>query len=217
MPEVEKAEEVFSKIPYIYDKMNTLMSMGMDIFWRIKLLSLVRSAEVILDVGTGTGKLESLSSYHANFVGIDVTREMISLNGNRGHLLLASATELPFKRDTFDAVISAFVLRNLPSTEKYFSEAFKVLKSGGIMANLDAFPEERKGISDLFSLYFYRFMPWVMGKTRYSESYRYLARSVREFKTTDTIVTEMEKVGFSDISVKKFVSPSAAIIYGRKI
>ncbi|MEM0074216.1 MAG: class I SAM-dependent methyltransferase [Thermoplasmatales archaeon] len=217
MPDVEKAEEVFSKIPYIYDKMNTLMSMGMDVFWRIKLLSIIRSAGIILDIGTGTGKLESLNSYHANFIGIDVTREMISLNGNKGHLLLASATELPFKKDTFDAVISAFVLRNLPSTEKYFSEAFKVLKPGGIMANLDAFPEERRVISNLFSLYFYRFIPWIMGKTRYSESYQYLARSVREFKTPDIIVAEMERVGFSDISIKKFVSPSAAIIYGKKI
>ncbi|MEM4213480.1 MAG: class I SAM-dependent methyltransferase, partial [Thermoplasmatales archaeon] len=114
-------------------------------------------------------------------------------------------------------VISAFVLRNLPSTEKYFSEAFKVLKPGGIMANLDAFPEERRVISNLFSLYFYRFIPWIMGKTRYSESYQYLARSVREFKTPDIIVAEMERVGFSDISIKKFVSPSAAIIYGKKI
>ncbi|MEM0141161.1 MAG: class I SAM-dependent methyltransferase [Thermoplasmatales archaeon] len=217
MPEVEKATEVFSKIPNIYDKMNTLMSMGMDVFWRVKLLSLIHSAGIVLDVGTGTGKLESLNGHLQKFVGIDVTRGMIVLNRNKGRVLLASATELPFRRETFDAVVSAFVLRNLPSTEKYFSEAFNVLRSGGIMANLDAFPESRRIVKDFFSLYFYRFIPWIMKATKYAESYEYLSKSVRGFKTPELIADEMQRIGFSDVHIEKFISPSAAIVYGKKI
>jgi len=216
MPDEEHARVVFSKIPRIYDRMNTLMSMGMDIFWRLELLSLSPKDGLILDVGTGTGKLESLDSSQRSFVGLDVTREMIELNRNRGMTVLASATSLPFKEGSFSGVISAFVLRNLPSTEKYFSEAFLVLKKGGVMANLDAFPERRPLVSEFFSLYFYRFIPRIMGVTRYAESYEYLAQSVRDFKTPEKVAEEMSRAGFSGVKVRKFISPSAAIVYGRK-
>ncbi|MGC8645349.1 MAG: class I SAM-dependent methyltransferase [Thermoplasmata archaeon] len=216
MPDEEQARDVFRSIPRVYDRMNTLMSMGMDVFWRLKLLSLCPSEGLILDIGTGTGKLESLDGFQRKFIGLDVTREMIELNRNKGHTVLGSATSLPFKGAKFDGVISAFVLRNLPSTERYFSEAFNVLRSGGIIASLDAFPERRRIISEFFSVYFYRFIPWIMKATRYGESYEYLSRSVKDFKTPERIAEEMLQAGFSDVRIKKFFSPSAAIVYGRK-
>ena len=147
MPEVEKVKAVFKEIPSIYDKMNTYMSLGMDIFWRLSLLKMMPEVGRVLDVGTGTGKLESLAGSKGDFVGIDITREMIALNRNKGKLLLASATKMPMKENVFDAIVSSFVLRNLPSTEDYFREGIRTLKEGGIMANLDAFPEKSNHLS----------------------------------------------------------------------
>ena len=216
MPEVEKVKAVFKEIPSIYDKMNTYMSLGMDVFWRLTLLRMIPSGAKILDVGTGTGKLESLAEFKRDFVGLDVTREMMALNRNKGKLLLASATQMPIKDGTFDAIVSSFVLRNLPSTQSYFSEGFRTLKEGGIMANLDAFPERRKIVSSFFSLYFYRILPAVARFVSSSNSYRYLSSTVKNFKTPEVVADEMKTAGFRDVNIRRFASPSAAIVYGRK-
>ena len=216
MPEVEKVKAVFKEIPSIYDRMNTYMSMGMDVFWRLALLRLVSGKGRILDVGTGTGKLESLAGMNREFIGLDVTREMMMLNKNSGKLLLASATDMPIKSDSFDAIVSSFVLRNLPSKEEYFGEALRTLRKGGIMANLDAFPERRKLISEFFSLYFYRLLPKIAGLASSSDSYNYLAMTVKNFKVPEVIADEMRSAGFRDVKIKRFFSPSAAIVYGIK-
>ena len=216
MPEVEKVKAVFKEIPSIYDKMNTYMSLGMDVFWRLTLLRMIPRGAKILDVGTGTGKLESLAEFKRDFVGLDVTREMMALNRNKGKLLLASATQMPIKDRTFDAIVSSFVLRNLPSTQSYFSEGFRTLKEGGIMANLDAFPERRKIVSSFFSLYFYRILPAVARFVSSSDSYRYLSSTVKNFKTPEVVADEMKTAGFRDVNIRRFASPSAAIVYGRK-
>ncbi|MGC8562961.1 MAG: class I SAM-dependent methyltransferase [Thermoplasmata archaeon] len=216
MPEVEKVKAVFEEIPTIYDRMNTYMSLGMDVFWRLTLLKMIPSGSRILDVGTGTGKLESLAEFKRDFIGIDITREMMALNKNKGKLILASATQMPLKNETFDAIVSSFVLRNLPSTQGYFNEGFRTLKDGGIMANLDAFPERRKIISSFFSLYFYRIVPSVARLVSSSESYKYLSMTVKNFKSPEMIAEEMKTAGFKDINIKRFISPSAAIVYGRK-
>ncbi len=216
MPEVERVKAVFKEIPHIYDTMNTLMSLGMDVFWRLDLLSLIPPGGKILDVGTGTGKLESLSQFKLDFVGIDVTREMLSLNKNKGKLMIASATTMPIKEEKFDAVVSSFVLRNLPSTTDYFREGFRILRNGGVMANLDAFPEERKAVSEFFSLYFYNLVPRLAKVFTSSSSYDYLVSSVKNFKRPETIEDEMVEAGFREVGIRRFHSPSAAIVYGRK-
>lgn len=216
MPEVEKVKAVFKEIPSIYDKMNTYMSLGMDVFWRLTLLRMIPLGAKILDVGTGTGKLESLAEFKRDFIGLDVTKEMMALNRNKGKLLLASATQMPIKDGTFDAIVSSFVLRNLPSTQSYFSEGFRTLKEGGIMANLDAFPERRKIVSSFFSLYFYRILPAVARFVSSSDSYRYLSSTVKNFKTPEVVADEMKTAGFRDVNIRRFASPSAAIVYGRK-
>lgn len=216
MPEIEKVRSVFQRLPAIYDRMNTLMSMGLDVFWRIDLLKLMPETGRILDVGTGTGKLEDLSVAHSEFIGLDITKEMMMLNKNAGRLFVGSATCIPFRDNSFDGIISSFVLRNLPLTTEYFSEGFRILREGGIMANLDAFPEERKWVSIFFSVYFYKFIPKLGEVISSTNSYNYLASTVKNFKKPFEIAEEMKEAGFRDVKVKKFFSPSASIVSGRK-
>ena len=217
MPELEKVKGVFRPIFDVYDSMNTLMSLGLDVFWRIKLLKLMPGDGVILDIGTGTGKLFSLYKGKSKIIGLDITKEMLIKNPNKGNLLLGSGTQLPFKENKFDGIMSAFVLRNLPDTSVYFNEAYRVLKNGGIIANLDAFPENRWYFKPWFSLYFYDFMPRIGNFISGTNSYTYLADSVKNFKLPDIIKTEMIKAGFKNINIIEFKSPSAHLIYGFKI
>lgn len=216
MPEIEKVRAVFQHIPTVYDRMNTFMSLGLDIFWRIHLLRLIPSDGRVLDVGTGTGKLENLSNTTREFVGLDITKEMMVPNRNKGRLIVGSAASIPFKDGTFDGIISSFVLRNLPSTEEYFREGIRTLRKGGIMANLDAFPENRKFVSIFFSVYFYRLIPKIGDAVSSSNSYDYLASSVKNFKAPSEIANEMINAGFREVKTRKFISPSAAIVYGKK-
>lgn len=217
MPEVEKVKAVFQRIPDIYDKMNTIMSMGMDVFWRLELVRLMPNSGIIVDVGTGTGKLSNFYRGNARIIGIDVTREMMILNKTKGNLLVASGTDMPFRNSSVDGIMSSFVLRNLPSTEKYFADAYRVLRPGGTIANLDAFPEHRKFISQFFSIYFYNILPRLGNYISKSDSYSYLALSVRNFKEPSQVRDEMERAGFRGVQIKKFKSPSACLIYGKKI
>ncbi len=217
MPEVEKVKNVFQKIPDIYDKMNTVMSMGMDVFWRLELVKLMPSSGLIIDVGTGTGKLRDFYSGNARIIGIDITKEMMLLSRHKGDLVLGSGTDMPFRDSVTDGIMSSFVLRNLPSTEKYFAESYRVLKDGGIIASLDAFPEHRPLVAQFFSIYFYDIMPRIGNRISRSDSYNYLANSVKNFKEPSQIKEEMENAGFKGVNVRKFRSPSACLIYGKKI
>ncbi len=217
MPEVEKVKEVFKPISGMYDSMNTMMSMGMDIFWRLKLLKLMPKDGYILDVGSGTGRLFDLYRGGARIISLDITLEMLKLNRNMGNKLLGSGVDMPFQDERFDGIMSAFVLRNLPDTMKYFKEAYRVLKPDGIVANLDAFPEERWYIKPWFSLYFYELMPKLGNSLSAGNSYTYLANSVKNFKKPEIIKNEMIEAGFSNVKIIRFHSPSAHLIYGIKL
>jgi len=217
LPEIEKVKGIFSPISGVYDSMNTIMSMGMDIFWRIRLLNLMPKNGIILDIGSGTGKLVSLYNGKARIISIDITKEMLAHNKNIGNMIIGSGTQMPVKNESVDGVMSAFVLRNLPDTMEYFREGFRVLKAGGIMANLDAFPEERPLIKPWFSIYFYGFVPRIGRLISNGDSYSYLAESVKNFKRPEIIAKEMTDSGFKNVQIIRFKSPSAHLIYGYKI
>ena len=93
----------------------------------------------ILDVGTGTGFLSlSLAEIGHEVVGIDLSEGMISsarkIADDRGldlDLMVGDAESLDFDDDSFDVVVSRWVLWTLPDPEKAISEWMRVLKPGG--------------------------------------------------------------------------------------
>ena len=90
--------------------------------------------DVVLDIGTGVGKVASAASPHVEkVVGIDISLDMIGKAGN-GEFLQQDVRELEFEDEAFDKVLARMVLHHVTDgIEKAVGECYRVLKPGGIM------------------------------------------------------------------------------------
>ena len=134
-------QDLFTRIAGRYDLVNGFISWGQDKRWRRMALQLVDlpPAGRLLDVGTGTGEFAFEASRRfgaAQIVGVDITPAMLtlaaqklaaqSLNWNVG-----DAIRLPYPDNSFDAVVSAFIMRNVPDVAQAFAEQRRVVRPGG--------------------------------------------------------------------------------------
>ena len=100
--------------------------------------------------------------------------------------------------------MTAFVLRNVSDLSLFFAHAFRVLKNGGRFVSLDMFPPGKSWFSTLYSLYFYRLVPWIGGLLAHDRgAYRYLAEIGREFSTAGTNYGAAPRVGLQGSTDKK--------------
>src|SRR3954449_6950726 len=119
---------MFGRIARRYDMMNRLMTLGQDDRWRracADALTGVGPASTILDVGTGTGRLAlAVADRHpsSRVIGVDFTLPMLERAPRSLQLAAADALELPFADAQFDAVVSAFVVRNVADIERSLAE-----------------------------------------------------------------------------------------------
>lgn len=213
---------VFENIQDRYDLLDSLISAGMDQRWRRKLISSLNLKEGsdVLDCGAGTGKLTRMildSCPTCKVTSLDITEGMF-----RPSILpdckfvVASAQDMPFEDESFDAVVASYLTRNLESVDKYFSEAMRVLKPGGIFANLDIYNPTMPGFKQLFGLYFYHFVPFLGDHMTDSDSYTYLAKSVKNFFPPETITEKISSTGFHEVTGKKMMLGSIALHVGKK-
>ncbi len=219
--------EMFGSISSHYDLLNTLMTFGRDRFWR---RSVIASAGIppggsLLDAGTGTGKiaLEALHhDPHLSVVAADLTLEMMkkgrdSAGDTNIRWCCADALTLPFPDETFDAVTSGYLIRNVPDLTLCFSEQFRVVKSGGKVVSLDTSPPPDTVMKPLIMLYLKVIIPVLGGLiTGKWDAYRYLPESTRSFKTPREISTVMEAVGFEDVRYTRYMFGTMAIIEGTR-
>ena len=174
----------------------------------------------ILDIGTGTGDLMFDAVRRLNgkgkFVGLDFSLQMLRLAQAKRHNLLhrasavfvmGSAMTVPFKNNTFDGAMSAFVLRNVSDLSLFFAEAFRTMKPGGKFVSLDMFPPSATWFSPLYSVYFHCFMPRIGALlARDHDAYQYLSDSVREFHPPEKVAQFIEQAGFEQVTIRKFLS-----------
>ena len=121
--------DVFSDIAGRYDRLNRVLSLGRDQAWRrtaIDRLPLGR----ILDLGAGTGAANEVFG-DREVVALDPSSEMLALN-DTSHRLVATGEALPLADESFDAVFSAYVFRNLDSVDATLGEIHRVLRPGGM-------------------------------------------------------------------------------------
>lgn len=121
--------KVFADIAAKYDRINRLLSFGQDQKWRQRALNHLPSGR-LLDLGGGTGAANEILGDRFELVALDPSPEMLSLN-TAARRVVAVGEVLPFVDGAFDAVFSAYVVRNLDSLEVTLGEIRRVLRPGG--------------------------------------------------------------------------------------
>jgi ubiquinone/menaquinone biosynthesis C-methylase UbiE len=94
----------------------------------------------ILEIGCGKGRFTgAVCGKGAGCIGIDVSKKLLSkaVESNKGAYLQASATELPFRKGSFDAAFCVEVAEHIPDLDMFFREASRVLKKNGTLIVID--------------------------------------------------------------------------------
>lgn len=219
--------EMFARIAPRYDLLNRLMTFGMDAGWRTRAAKTAvakNPAPFVLDLATGTGDfaiaVQNVTPA-ARVIGLDLVYEMLEYaqqkNNTRAIPLLAGdALDLPFTANTFDAVTSAFMLRNVVSLERAFAEMARVLKPDGRVVALEITQPRVPLWSALYKFYFYRFVPLLGGALSDRAAYRYLPDSAARFVNADELARVMRDAGLRDVKYELLNVGTVAIHAGSK-
>jgi demethylmenaquinone methyltransferase/2-methoxy-6-polyprenyl-1,4-benzoquinol methylase len=228
--------EMFGRIARRYDLMNRLMTLGRDQTWRRYTVSQImpafsssqpggRDGGRVLDVATGTGDLAFEVSWQrpgAHVVGFDFVPEMLSLarhkakdRGPTVRLAAGDALRLPFCDGIFDAVVTAFALRNVTSIPHAFAEMARVTRFGGRVACLEIAKPRLPVFRRLFDFYFYRVVPVLGGLiSGQRAAYTYLPHSLTAFLTPDEIAEVMRGTGWREVRYRRLMLGTVAVHVG---
>ena len=223
MKEPKGISRMFGRIARRYDRLNRIMSLGMDGRWRQQAAASAKpDASLALDIGTGTGDLalELTKRGARQIVGADFSLEMLAaaraklaakdvLNAS---WTLADALHLPFPDGTFDCVTNAFVLRNLADLRSGLAEMARVLQPGGRLVCLDMTQPPPGIVGTLYKLYFYRLLPPIAGAISGDRAaYRYLPNSLVGFPDSAALAKLLAEIGLVEVEVRKVGGGTVAI------
>lgn len=224
--------DVFHSVAARYDLMNDLMSGGVHRIWKRFTIELsgVRKNNAVLDIAGGTGDLAArfaqLVGPEGRVVLADINDSMLQVGRDKllddGRLaniefVQADAQYLPFPDDSFDCITIAFGLRNVTDKDLALRSMLRVLKPGGRLLVLEFSKPKNDLLSKAYDTYSFRVLP-LMGRliTNDSDSYQYLAESIRMHPDQDTMREMMEDAGFAQCEYHNMTGGIVALHRGVK-
>ena len=229
----ERVRTMFGQIAPRYDRMNHLLSLQVDRYWRWRTVRTIIPQGVgpILDVCCGTGDLAL--AYHRStqgrvpIVASDFCAEMLEIGerkklraGINGTLRFVEADtqELPFVENEFQIVAVAFGLRNVSDTDRGLAEMVRVCRPGGRVAVLEFSEPQWQPIRAKYGSYFRNVLPrvgqWMARNDEHA--YRYLPESVGEFPCGEALAERMRAVGLREVSYQPMTFGIATLYMGIK-
>lgn len=209
----EQVAQMFDTISGNYDGLNRVISFGIDIKWRKKVLQLVsdKNPKTVLDIATGTGDLAILMTETSaeRIVGLDISAGMLDVGrkkietkklSDKIEMILADSENMPFENDTFDAITVAFGVRNFETLEKGLAEILRVLKPNGIFVILETSVPEKTPYKQGYTFYSKNILP-LIGKlfSKDDSAYQYLSESASVFPYGEALNNILRKIGFIDV------------------
>lgn len=221
MPKKEKIQEMFDGIAGDYDRLNHIMSLGIDRSWRrraIKEIVAQNTTQEILDVACGTGDfsiaIAKAMAPGSRVTGLDLSEGMLAVMrgkladaGLEGRVRCAQGDSeaMPYADASFDCVTIAFGIRNFEHREVALKEILRVLKPGGKLVILELSVPSNPVIRWCYNLYFTRILPLIGGKVSGDKAaYRYLPASVLNFPGKEEWMGTMRSCGYSGVQHKAF-------------
>jgi demethylmenaquinone methyltransferase / 2-methoxy-6-polyprenyl-1,4-benzoquinol methylase len=222
-----QVKSMFARIARRYDLMNRLMTAGQDVRWRKEVIRRAALPEngSLLDLGTGTGDLalESLRQRtNSRAFAADFTLEMMRvgqgrIENERLSWCGADALNLPFASNSFDAVVSGFLMRNVSDVPQALREQVRVLKPGGRLVILDTTRPRPNLLSPLVQIHLKYVIP-ALGAlvTGQAEAYRYLPESTRRFLAAEQLALSIQEAGLESTAFRVMMFGTTAIHWGIK-
>ncbi len=223
----ERVAEMFDDIAPVYDRMNTLMTLGSDRRWRQRAVDAtgLRPGESVIDVASGTGKLSvALAERVGPFgrvVGIDLSPAMVAYARRaypdlvQLHFQVGDALELPASDGEFDAATIAFGLRNLADFEAGFRELRRVVRPGGRIVCLELSMPRPRIWGNVYHGLFRRSAPLLGSIVRRRSAYSYLPDTLNGFPPPDQLAATMRRVGLTEVGFRRLALGAVAIHRGR--
>jgi demethylmenaquinone methyltransferase/2-methoxy-6-polyprenyl-1,4-benzoquinol methylase len=226
----EQVTKMFNTISKEYDGLNRVISFGIDVSWRKKVVEIVKKTQPnsILDIATGTGDLAiHLTKTNASkIVGLDISEGMLEVGRKKVEKLKLSSTiemvvgdseKMPFQNNTFDAITVAFGVRNFENLEKGLSEIYRVLKPGGTFVVLETSVPTQPIFKIGYQFYSKKILP-LIGKlfSKDKVAYTYLSDSAASFPYGKAFNNILSKIGFISITNKPQTFGVASIYIAKK-
>lgn len=213
-----QVETMFDNIASTYDKLNHRLSWNIDKMWRNKAIKTLRpyNPQRILDIATGTGDLAILAAEMLNpqhITGADISDGMMQIGREKAkkkkldNILSFERQDcmnLTYSNDSFDAVISAFGIRNFKNLEMGLTEMYRVLQKGGILCILELTTPVRFPMKQLFGLYSHTILP-IYGRliSKDTSAYGYLTKSIEAFPQGEKVTELLQNIGFTKATFKR--------------
>ena len=209
----EQVASMFDTISGNYDNLNRVISFGIDVKWRKKVLQMVAKTNpnIILDIATGTGDLAILMTQTnaKKIIGLDISAGMLEVGNqkikdknlsNIIEMVLADSEKMPFEDHYFDAITVAFGVRNFENLEKGLAEIFRVLKPNGIFVILETSVPDKTPYKQGYTFYSKNILPMI-GKlfSKDNAAYGYLSESAAIFPYGEALNNILRKIGFINV------------------
>ena len=227
-----KVAEVFHSVAAKYDIMNDVMSFGVHRLWKRFAIdcSGVRPGQKVLDLAGGTGDLTAKFTRIVGSTGqvvlADINDSMLKVGRDKlrdlgvvsnVQYVQANAQALPFADNTFDLITIAFGLRNVTDKDEALRSMYRVLKPGGRLLILEFSKPSNQLLTKAYDIYSFNLLPKI-GKliADDSESYQYLAESIRMHPDQDTLLSMMDTAGFEQTQYYNLTGGIVALHRGYK-
>ena len=209
----EQVTQMFDTISGNYDGLNRVISFGIDVKWRKKVLQIVKASnpKTILDIATGTGDLAILmaETKAEKIIGLDISVGMLEVGkqkiaskklSQKIEMMVGDSEKMPFEDNTFDAITVAFGIRNFENLEKGLAEILRVLKPNGTFVILETSNPTKSPFKQGYVFYTKNILP-LIGKlfSKDNVAYGYLSESAAVFPFGEALNNILKKTGFINV------------------
>jgi demethylmenaquinone methyltransferase/2-methoxy-6-polyprenyl-1,4-benzoquinol methylase len=223
--------EIFNKIAGTYDFLNHLLSFGIDIYWRNKVIANLPKRKNLqcLDLACGTGDLTITLAKAKNVesvTGLDMSKGMIEIGKqkiNNKHLSnvakmhIGDGVKIPAADETFDVTTVSFGIRNFPDPQESLKNMYRVIRPGGRSMVLEFSIPKNFIFRNIYFFYFRYLLPFVGNLiSKHKDAYSYLNETVEDFPYGDNFAQMMSNAGFKNVHYKELTFGIATLYIGDK-
>jgi demethylmenaquinone methyltransferase/2-methoxy-6-polyprenyl-1,4-benzoquinol methylase len=216
----DAVEGMFDRLAPRYDRMNRLISLGLDRGWRRRTVEALAATARgrVLDLACGTGDLcRDLAAHGYAAVGVDFSAGMLAAARVDAPLVRGDGAALPVATASLDGVTCGFALRNFVDVDAVFGECARVLCPGGRFAALDAAVPTNPILRAGNAVWFRGAVP-LLGRlvAHDTEAYRYLPKSTAYLPPLLELATRLERAGFREVRHTTLTGGSVLLLTGTR-